>query len=207
MKTKQHNGFIGYGSTDDEALTSCQIISLLQGAYNASNFEGLENRRLNLAPWKPKMDSLHIKGVGYITIKENHLNAGQLKLKMNSNLFEMLYKSFFNSLSMVDVLLCFNEIQEFLQANGVKVPSLSSYGQVVPNDLDMIEEDVVSNIISNSYSIVFFNDNKVGIKRNAEELYWVCSFNSEYSSVTDAVYYISYVRGYEGIEHIIKEEL
>lgn len=204
MKTKQHNGFIGYGSTDEEAMNSCQIISLLKSAYNASGFDGLENRRTELSPWKPKTNSLHIKGVGYITIKDGFIKFGDKSTKISKNLFEMLYKCFYDRLSMIDLLLCSEEIYEFLEANGIKVPKFISYEQVIPNDIHMYDEDVTSNVIMDSYSIVFFNDNKVALKRNAEELYWVCTFDAEVSSHVDAIYYLAYVRGYEGMERLIK---
>lgn len=206
MKTKQQNGFIGYGSTDEEALDSCQIISLLKGAYNASGFDGLENRRTELAPWKPKTNSLHIKGIGYITIKEGYINLGNKKVKVSSNLFEMLYKCFYPTLSMVDLLLCSNEIYEFLEANDIKMPNFSTYEQVIGDDIHMYDEEVVSNVILDSYSIVFFTDNKVAMKRNSEELYWVCNFDLKISSIVDTIYYLAYVRGYEGLEELLKEE-
>lgn len=206
MKTKQHNGFIGYGSTDAEAANSCQIISLLKGAYNASGFEGLENRRNVLAPWKPRNNSLHIKGIGYVTIKDGYINLGDRRVKVTSNLFEMLYKSFSSTLLMVDMLLCSTEIKEMFEANDIKVPDFSTYEQVIGDDVHMYDEDVVSNVILESYSIIFFTDNKVAMKRNSEELYWVCNFDPEISSILDTIYYLAYVRGYEGLEELLKEE-
>lgn len=204
MITKQYNGYVGYGSSDKEAVDSCRIISILKGVHNIKGFEGLQNRRSELSPWKPKQNSLHIHGVGYIRLESGSIKTGNVSIKASSNLFEMLYKCFYYNLSIVDIAVCSIELQEFFNTNKIMVPLFSSYEQVIPEDVFMLDEHIVSYVIFDNYSIVFFKQNKVALKRNAEELYWVCNFNNETYSTVEALYYIAYVRGYEGIDRILR---
>lgn len=199
MITKHLNGYVGYGNSDEEAIDSCRIISILKNTYNIRGFEGLENRRNELSPWRPKTTTLHIKKVGYIVFDDGNIILGSNKVPVTESLFEMLYKGFYNNLSMVELCICSMEIQEFLKANEINVPTFSSYEQILPEDVYMFDEDISAHIITDRYSIIFFNNNKVAVKRNAEELYWTCTYDNK-SNVKDIIYYISYVRGYEGID-------
>lgn len=211
MVTKQYKGYIGYGNSEKEATDSLIIISVLNDAYNIRGFEGLESKRQSLAPWSPKHNTLHIKNVGYLQILYND-NKPFIKLsnedeiaefEVKDNLFETLYNCFYDKLSMVDIALCSTEIDTFFKGNNIVFPSLSSYPQVLPLISEIENEYIVSNVITDKYTICFYKDNKVAIKSNIEDYFWTAECDS--LSVKELIYYIAYVKKYKDILKILKE--
>lgn len=207
MITKHLNGYVGYGSSEEEAINSCEVISVLKNPTNIIGFNGLEDRRNELSPWAPKANTLHIHDVGYIKHYNGMLLVNDIGVRVTTSIFEMLYKCFSNYISMVDVSLCAIELQDFFKLNNIKVGKLSNYDQVVPDDIDLDGDiSVESYIVLEEYSIIMFNINKVAVKRNSEELFWSCTYNDKVSSLLDTIYYIAYVRGYNDIHTLLKGE-
>lgn len=205
MITKQLNNYIGYGETEDEAEVSCKIISVMKSIHSIRDFEDLLKRREKLSPWKPTKSTLQISTVGYVKVADEYINNGNSKVKITNDLFEMLYKSFYDKLDMIDVAICSEEILDFFNNNNIKIMPIKDYPQVAPMTVFMEDESVSSYVILDKYNVVFFSNGKVAIKRLEEEMYWTCTFDSNKISTIDIMYYISYVRGYENMGDVIRE--
>lgn len=202
MITSQYNGYIGYGSSDEEALDSCKVISILQHEYNIHGFEDLIMRRKELAPWNPTSNTLHISSIGYLTHKDDKVFLNNDSYSITT-LFELLYLLLFDKMSMIDLAICAIEIDDFFIANNIIFPQLYMYHQVVPEDVYLLDTNLLAQIITDKYTVILFDTNKVGIKRNEEELYWTCTYDEGVSSIKDTLFYIAYVRSYELITNII----
>lgn len=205
MITKQMNNYVGYGSSEEEALNSCKIISIIKNTSNVDGFEDLRNKHSELSPWSPKKDTLHIRNLGYIKVVGDNIDLNNVKVKITPNMFEMLYKVFYKKLTMVEMIICSREVQNFFSSNNIKVPNMYSYQQVVPTDIYLFDESVKSHVIFDNYDIVFLKEDKVAIKRTTEDYYWTCSYDPNITTIIDTLYYIAYVRGYEDMESIIYE--
>lgn len=204
MLTKRANGFVGYGFTDEEALDSCKIISMLKGAYNIKGFPDMVEKHTKLAPWFPRKTSLHMSGIGLITVKDHKLCVNEKSTKINNSIFEALYKCFYGKLSMVDISVCATEIQQFLSSNKIEFNAFDSYEQVTFEDVFFEDEDILFNAVTDEYSIVLWSTGRVGIKRNSEELYSVCSYDKDKCSTTDILYYMAYVRDYPNMDEVME---
>lgn len=208
MYTKQYNNFVGYGNSKEEALNNCIIISVLNDICSIKNFEGLEDRRLELSPWAPKSDTLHIKNVGYIRCVEKegekYILLDNHYYKIYPSLFETLYKTFKDKISIMDLILCSYELQEFFKENGVSFKGFSTYPPIILEDVYLGSDDINCTVLSDNYSLIFYNTNKVSVKHNSDELYWSCSYNDDDNDKLDFLYYIAYTQGYKDIDNIFK---
>lgn len=205
MVTKMYKSYVGYGLSEEEALDSCKIISVLQDAYNIRGFDGLENQRTLLAPWNPKDNTLQISKAGYITCAPGgFLQLNGAEPIKSFYMFETLYKLLFDKLSMLEVALCSTEIDNLIEANHIQYHKLAEYDPIYHENFDLDEEGITAQVITEKYTIVFFNYNKVSIKRNAEECFWSTSFKEPFGSAVDALFYIAYFRGYENIDHVLR---
>ena len=207
MITKIINNHIGYGYTAEEAEVNCYINGMLKDPINIREF-GYEAKRLELAPWTPRKNSLHIKGVNYLQIRHDSGNSyvynDDRRIKITKSLFKTLYDVFFNHLSLLELSLCMTEVEDFFKINGFDFKRVRTFPQIIPEDIYLEDNDVSAVVVTMRYTFVFYTTNKFSYKRNDDEFYWTCFLpNKDLYSTIDAIYYIAYLRGYSDINDYI----
>jgi hypothetical protein len=201
MITKYLNGYSGYGYTEEEAIKNCKIISLLTKFTTISMYEDVKEIRNNLSPWHPKENTLFIRGIGYITFKNNLLDIGNVKEEITS-LFEVIYKALSNRLDILELLSCSIELEHFIDINKIPFNKLNTYNQILLEDIFISDDNTKSFIVTDKYTLIIMI-NKIGIKRNSDEYYYTCLYKDE-NDIKDIIYYISYINGYENIDKILE---
>lgn len=212
MVTKTYKGIVGYGVSNEEAEDNCKIISVLQDAYNIKGFSGLEERRLDLAPWAPRNNTLHTKKTGYVRCcndEQNNLciSSNGTLVRVSNSLFSTIYRSFYGKADMVDIALFSRELSNFFESNGIEFNSFNDYSQIIPETVVLDDDDVTVVVVTDDYTIVLYSSNKVSMKRNSEDYYWTYNYCGDAceTSIIDSIYYLSYMRGYSGVDDIIRE--
>lgn len=205
MITKQLNGFVGYGETSQEAETSCLVSNILVNCNSISKFDSLVKRFKELSPWLLTDNSLHISDVGYVSFDGTSVNINGDSILPIGKPFQVLYNIFSKHASILDLALCQVEINQFFNKNNITKLDLSKYSPISYEIVDLQEDiDIKAYIMTDKYSFIDYDSDKVGVKLNSDDYYWTCSYDSS-SSFLDSIFYIAYSKGYLDIHEYVGE--
>lgn len=199
MHCKSVDCYVGYGYTEEDSEKNLGIYCAFKDKKYISKFSCLNENRNKLKPWHPKKDTLHIHGVGYLTIKNNCIFINKEKYEIYHSLFKTLYFMFKDKIDFMGIVSIYFDLEEFFINNNIKFKELKSYDQIIPEDIYLKDNNDIKMVVTfNKYNLIIYKSNKVALKLNYEELYWTCTTED----VVDTIYYISLLKEYD-IEEIV----